>query len=300
MKKTLFLLTTVFATGLYAALAADGQSHAWNSTNGTGEPRAPRPMERSIGGINSQGRFGSGLIEQGNTINLLLKDITLSAAQIKVGTNVLSFIEFPDDIVQVASARADFLTTTISEVNKSQLMVRGLKSNGSTDLHVTLASGETAMFVVKIDATRSSPIRYVVKGNDAASVTAPVTAPLLASPLAEWFGAKADFNTFENGDVVINYSLFNKSNDSGMVASSTALNFYTLLNGEKKNLEYRITRDSVNGGVISAGKAEYGLIKVFGANTISALTMEWSISNQKNRQKVTYKVEFDLSNGTSR
>jgi hypothetical protein len=238
------------------------------------------------------------LFQQVATTNLSLRELVVNPAKITVGTNVLTLVEFPDDITQVASARPDFLNSQISEVNKAQLLLSAKKSSGQTDLHVTLASGETAMFTVVIDARRSSPTRYVVKNADAPT---PTTAPVNtgASP-ADWLGVRADFSTYDNGDVVVNYALQNRSTDASIFAGNTNLLFYTTIEGKKQPLEYKITRDSQNGGTLNPGKAEYGVIRVFNpASPLTTLTMEWQIVNQKNRQRVTYKVEFDLANGRS-
>ena len=106
-----------------------------------------------------------------------LRDLTNKPGKIVVGANVVTTLEFPANAVEVISGRPDLLIVQVSQVNRSRVLVRAAKTSGFTDLNISLATGETAIFSVSIDSKLTSSRRYIIK-----AAQKPASAPVTSKP----------------------------------------------------------------------------------------------------------------------
>jgi metal-dependent hydrolase (beta-lactamase superfamily II) len=91
---------------------------------------------------------------------LELKEIGTTPAEIILSPDYQTIIEFQDLSVETASSgRADQITV---ELDEQMIRIRANRDVVNTDLTVVVG-GKTALFILRSDASSSSPRRYIVQ-----------------------------------------------------------------------------------------------------------------------------------------
>ena len=198
-----------------------------------------------------------------------LTQLDARPGQIVVSPDVLTLIEFDDQVSDVSTARPD--ATTI-EVSGNVIRLRSNWRAGSTDLVVTVAN-QTAMFTVEIEPEGEHTRRYVVtKPAPPAPVSSSATrssasqVPGLVDELEEnnaalpdWLSASFNVLSVPGEELVIQYGLKNAGNND--VANDAAR---LRLIQEGRSVPFRLERINTGGTInrVKPGFAEYGTILV--------------------------------------
>ncbi len=206
-----------------------------------------------------------------------LTQLDARPGEIIVSPDVLTLLEFDDQVTDVATARPDAMTI---EVTGNVIRLRANWRAGSTDLVVTVAN-QTAMFTVTIDPKGEHTRRYLVgKLEPPLPVSSSTTrsggsATLEQSngeaSLPEWLSVSFNVLSVPGEEVVIQYGIKN-SGKHDIVNDTLRLKLLQ----EGYTVPFTLERLSTGGTVnrIKPGYAEYGTILV--ENPLpSKLTLVW-------------------------
>jgi hypothetical protein len=196
---------------------------------------------------------------------------------ITVSPDVLTLIEFADQVMDVSTARPDALTV---EVSGNVIRLRANWRAGRTDLVVTVAN-QTAMFTVTIDPEGEHTRRYVVAKPTPPS---PATSSALrlggslapgqvSEPAPEWLSVSFNVLAVPGGERVIQYGLHNAGANELV---NDALRLRLVQDG--RTVPFTFERLSTGGTInrIKPGHAEYGTILVRDPRP-GPLTLVWDL-----------------------
>lgn len=139
--------------------------------------------------------------------------------QVLVSPDVLTLLEFDEQIGEVSTGRPEAMTI---EVNGNMIRLRANWTAGTTDLVVSVGN-RTAMFTIEIDAEGEHTRRYVIKKPEPPVPTSQTTTRNVASlmpgglvpmddeaiPLPEWLSVSFNVLSNPNDELVIQYGIKN-------------------------------------------------------------------------------------------
>ena len=198
-----------------------------------------------------------------------LTQLDARPGQILVSPDVLTLLEFDDQVEDISTARPDAMTI---EVTGNIIRLRSNWRAGSTDLVVTIGN-RTAMFTVEIDPEGENTRRYVVekpkpptaiasRSERSSSSRSPDLLDKLESSNAifpDWLEVSLNVLSVPGDEVVIQYGIKNLgSND--IINDSLRLKLLQ----EGYSTPFKLERLSTGGTVnrIRPGFSEYGTILI--------------------------------------
>jgi hypothetical protein len=129
----------------------------------------------ATGGVQAQ----AGLVGPNATRTFDIRELTVRPALIYISPSYLTLLEFEDLVTRVASAKGDVVSATIKD---NYVYLIALAPSGSTDLLVTVATGQVALFRVSVDKNATGPRRYLIRfptvPGEPASTDSPATTRL--------------------------------------------------------------------------------------------------------------------------
>lgn len=223
-----------------------------------------------------------------------LSQLAARPGEILVSPNVLTLIEFDDQVADVSTARPDAMTI---EVSGNVIRLRANWRAGGTDLVVTVAN-QTAIFTLTIDPESQHTRRYLIEKpkppTPASSSTtrsggaAALEAPNAPASVPEWLSASFDMLAVSGEEIVIRYGIRNGGQHD---VANDPLRLRLLQEG--RTVPYRLERLSTGGSVsrIKPGYAEYGTILVSDPAP-GKLTLVWEIIEIGPGNAYTLRKEF--------
>lgn len=198
-----------------------------------------------------------------------LTQLDARPGKLVVSPDVLTLLEFDDQVEDVSTARPDAMTI---EVSGNIIRLRSNWRAGSTDLVVTVAN-QTAMFTVEIEPEGEHTRRYVVT-KPALPVPASSSATRLSTSqvpgllegldesnaaLPEWLSTSFNVLSVPGKELVIQYGLKNAGDND---IANDALRLRLVQEG--RSVPFRLERINTGGTTnrIKPGYAEYGTILV--------------------------------------
>ena len=198
-----------------------------------------------------------------------LTQLDARPGKLLVSPDVLTLLEFDDQVADVSTARPDAMTI---EVSGNVIRLRSNWRAGSTDLVVTVAN-QTAMFTVEIEPEGGYTRRYVVTKPKPptpaiSSATRSSTSQISAleesleestSALPDWLSASFNVLSVPGRELVIQYGLKNAGEND---LANDAMRLRLVQEG--RSVPFRLERLNTGGTVnrIKPGYAEYGTILV--------------------------------------
>ena len=198
-----------------------------------------------------------------------LTQLDARPGQIAVSPDVLTLLEFDDQVEDVSTARPDAMTI---EVTGNVIRLRSNWNAGSTDLVVTIAN-RTAMFTVDIDPEGEDTRRYVVAKPEPPTALAsrsersssPVAPDLLdkldssGAVFPDWLEVSLNVLSVPGDEVVIQYGIKN-SGENAVASDPLRLKIVQ----EGYSTPFKLERLSTGGTVnrIKPGFSEYGTILI--------------------------------------
>ena len=212
-----------------------------------------------------------------------LTQLDARPGRIVVSPDVLTLLEFDNQIADVSTARPDAMTI---EVNQNVIRLRSNWTAGNTDLVVTIGN-RTAMFMVSVDPEGEHTRRYVVevpepprplfgRSDSSPSLRSPVPIKRLEDlgiSLPEWIVVSFNKVDISEDEVVIQYGL---KNDGDNILANDGLRLKLLQ--QDRPVPYTLERMTTGGTLnrLLPGFSEYGTILV--ENPIEGdLTLVWEL-----------------------
>lgn len=208
-----------------------------------------------------------------------LNQLDARPGRILVSPDVLTLLEFDDQVEDVATARPDALTI---EVSGNVIRLRANWRAGGTDLVVTVAN-QTAMFTVDIDPESRTTRRYLIEKPKppvpaSSSATRSGGAAALKEAegegeLPDWLSASFSILSVSGEETVIQYGLKN-TGENDIVTDPLRLK---VVQGDY-TVPFRLERLNTGGSVsrIKPSYAEYGTILIEDPLP-SKLTLLWDL-----------------------
>lgn len=194
-----------------------------------------------------------------------LSQLDARPGRVTVSPDVLTLLEFDDQVEDVSTARPDALTI---EVSGNVIRLRANWRAGSTDLVVTVTN-QTAMFTVDIDPESQTTRRYLIEkpkppvpagsGTTRSGGTAASGETVSESTLPEWLSVSFNILSVSGEEKVIQYGLKN-TGENDIVTDPLRLKVVQ----EGYTVSYRLERLNTGGSVnrIKPSYAEYGTILI--------------------------------------
>ncbi len=198
-----------------------------------------------------------------------LTQLDARPGQIAVSPDVLTLVEFDDQVADVSTARPDAMTI---EVSGNVIRLRSNWRAGSTDLVVTVAN-QTAMFTVEIEPEGEHTRRYVVTkpapptpASSSATRSSTSQVPGLLedieendSVLPDWLSTSFNVLSVPGKELVIQYGLKN-AGDNDLAVDASRLRLIQ----EGRSVPFKLERINTGGTInrVKPGFAEYGTILV--------------------------------------
>lgn len=193
-----------------------------------------------------------------------LTQLDARPGDVVISPDVLTLLEFDDQILDVSTARPDAMTI---EVNGSVIRLRSNWRAGRTDLVVTVAN-QTAMFTITIEPEGQHTRRYVIKKPEpprptASSTSNPISKAAdglkLDSDIPTWLSVSFNVLAVSGKETVIQYGVRNAGKND-IVSDAYRLKILQ----EAYQTPFELERFSTGGtsNRIKPGFAEYGIILV--------------------------------------
>ena len=212
-----------------------------------------------------------------------LTQLDARPGKLVLSPDVLTLVEFDDQVSDVSTARPDAMTI---EVSGNVIRLRSNWRAGSTDLVVTVAN-QTAMFTVEIEPEGEHTRRYVVTkpappapaSSSASRPTASQVPGLLdelekdGSLLPDWLSTSFNVLSVPGEELVIQYGLKN-AGDNDLAVDASRLRLVQ----NDRSVPFKLERINTGGTInrVKPGFAEYGTILV--DDPLSGkLTLVWEL-----------------------